>query len=380
VKQDSSRRLFLAAGLGAPAALASTSAAKQPKLEHRKLGKTGLKVTSVAFGSMITSDGTVLERAADLGINYFDTARGYQNGNCERMVGAALKSKRKSLYISTKSGSKSKEGLLSDLDKSLQEMTTDYVDIWYLHGIGKPETVTEGMLEAQQMAKKAGKARFLGLSVHSGHEKVIPYAVEHKDHFDVVLTSYNFAMEAQMNQLITDAHKAGIGIVAMKVMAGGNRRMSRPDADPKVKAILGKEGAMLSALKWVLKNKDVDTTIPSITDMDQLEDDLKAMSEPYSGGDAKILEARLEELRPWYCRMCGKCEGSCVKGLPVEDMLRYAMYAESYGQFGLGREHFRVLPPEVAEVRCGDCRECTVSCPHGVQVARRLSWCQECLA
>ena len=142
---NTSRRNFLAAGIGAPALLATPQRPQAPastasptpplKLAYRTLGKTGLKVTSVAFGAMITSDGSVLERAADLGVNYFDTARGYQNGNCERMVGAALKSRRKQLYISTKTHSRSKEGVLADLDTSLKELQTDYVDIWYLHAM-----------------------------------------------------------------------------------------------------------------------------------------------------------------------------------------------------------------------------------------------------
>ena len=113
MSKSSSRRSFLtAAGLGAPAlamanspqnlktAPASTLRA-EPKLDYRVLGKTGLKVTTMGFGCMITSDPTVIERAADIGVNYFDTARGYQNGNCERMVGAALKARRKNLIIST---------------------------------------------------------------------------------------------------------------------------------------------------------------------------------------------------------------------------------------------------------------------------------------
>ena len=103
----SSRRNFLVAGIGLPAiASASRSASPDPqapakrasdiKFEYRILGKTGLKVTSVGFGCMVTSDGSVVERAADLGITYFDTAHSYQAGNNERMVGAALKGKRNS--------------------------------------------------------------------------------------------------------------------------------------------------------------------------------------------------------------------------------------------------------------------------------------------
>ena len=82
---------------------------------------------------MITSDGSVIERAADMGVNYFDTARVYQSGNCERMVGAALKSRRKNIILSTKSLAQNQAGLLADLDTSLRELQTDYVDIWYLH-------------------------------------------------------------------------------------------------------------------------------------------------------------------------------------------------------------------------------------------------------
>ena len=394
MNRQSSRRCFLAAGLAAPSALATTQVPQKPtpsaaltllpkdsvKLEFRTLGKTGLKVTSVGFGTMITSDGTVIERAADIGINYFDTARGYQEGNCEKMVGAALKGKRQNLVLSTKSHTRSKDGALADLDKSLQELGTDYVDIWYMHGVGKPEEINDGVLEAVDLAKKSGKARFTGVSTHAGHEQVIPFVAANRKHFDVLLASYNFAMDRALGELLGDAQQAGLGVVAMKVMAGGSRRLNRPGADPKVKAILAREGAMLVALKWVLNNRSVHTTIPSITDMDQLDDNLKAMALPFSLTDKKLLEARLEELRPWYCRMCGKCEGTCAKGLPVEDMLRYMMYAETYGEFSLGREHFKLLPAETAAVRCSDCTGCTVQCPYGVRVAERLSLCQECLA
>src|SRR5512137_250920 len=115
-----------------PPAIASAPAA--PAIRKRKLGKTGLEVSEVAFGCMITSDQSVIERAADLGVNLFDTARGYQNGNNERLVGAALKGRRDRVYISTKTGAGSKADALAHLDESLKQLGTDHVDIWYLHG------------------------------------------------------------------------------------------------------------------------------------------------------------------------------------------------------------------------------------------------------
>ncbi len=383
----SSRRQFLAtAGLAFPtAALASIGEVRQvpkgaprkPEFSYRVLGKTGLKVTSVGFGCMITSDPSVIERAADIGITYFDTARGYQNGNNERMVGAALKSKRKSLTLSTKTAATTREEALKHIDTSLAELGTDHVDIWYLHGKSKPEDLTDDLLEAQQTAKKAGKTRFVGVSTHGGQPELFPAVIRKMPQFDVILTSYNFAMDPKMDELIASAAKQGIGIVAMKVMAGGFRRVKPGD---KQAEILRREGAMLAALKWVLKNRNVATTIPSITDNEQLEENLKAMSVPFSPADEKILMAQLEHIGPLYCRMCGSCSGRCPKGLPVSDMIRYVSYSEGYGQFQLARESFLSLPAEMRAVRCTDCVACPIRCPNGVRVTERLQIAQEVLA
>ncbi len=391
MRDASSRRRFLAAGLALPAAgLASVTTSASPSLAepaqaapaqgggftYGVLGKTGLKVTRVGFGCMVTSDQSVVQRGADLGITYFDTARGYSGGNNERMVGAALKSKRKNLVISTKTQARTKEQAQQHLETSLHELGTDYIDIWLLHGIGNSSEVTADLIDVQQSAKKAGKVRFVGVSTHAGQTELIP-ALAKGGMIDVVVTAYNFTLDPGITEAINAARKAGVGIVAMKVMAGGSRRV--PPGSQAAKT-LAQPGAMLAALKWVLNNPNVDTTVPSITDNDQLEENLKAMSQPFSAGDRKLLAARLEEIRPLYCRMCGRCDGVCPQGLPVADMLRYLMYAEGYGQFALGREHFQALSAEVKDVRCSDCSGCTIRCPNGVHVSQRLIRAQELFA
>jgi len=78
--------------------------------------------------------------------------------------------------------------------------------------------------------------------------------------------------------------------------------------------------------------------------------------------------------------MCGRCDGQCPKGLPVADMLRFLMYAEGYGQFAMAREQFMALAPEVQQVRCGDCQNCTIDCPNGVHVSSRLQRAQQLFA
>jgi aryl-alcohol dehydrogenase-like predicted oxidoreductase len=212
---DSSRRNFLIAGLAVPAVASATRTADErsappraplatPRLGYRTLGDTGLKVTSVGFGCMTTSDATVIERAADIGILHFDTARSYQGGNNERMVGAALKGKRQRVVLSSKTEGTNKAEALAQLDTSLRELGTDHLDIWYLHMKNSPGDVTDDLLEAQRIAKQAGKIRFAGVSTHSGQAELIP-ALTANPHIDVILTAYNFSMGQTLDPVIAAA-------------------------------------------------------------------------------------------------------------------------------------------------------------------------------
>jgi len=394
MSDNSSRRNFLAAaGLALPAsALAATtglpsplpaeappSGLAKPRLQFRTLGKTGLKVTSMGFGCMVTSDPVVIQQAVESGVNFFDTARVYQGGNNERMVGEALKGKRKNLILCSKTLAPTKEGALAHLETSLKELQTDYLDIWYLHSKSKPEHITDELLEAQRIAKQQGKIRFAGISTHVGHRELIP-AVIKSGRFDVLLASYNFTMGHTIDDLLEQTRAAGIGVVAMKVFAGGYKPIPAVKNDPEVIQKLHREGAMFAALKWAMKSKFVDTTIPSITDLDQLDEDLRSMESPFTAADEKVLSAQLEFLRPRYCRMCNSCDGVCSQGLPVADVLRFLMYAEGYGQFPMARENFLAMPEELRNVRCGDCTDCTVKCVNGVHVRERLQRAQEIFA
>jgi len=404
MKPVSSRRIFLASGLALPAAgLAHTEQAAPPpakdvKFTYRTLGKTGLKVTSLSFGCMTTSDASVIEHAADMGVVHFDTARIYQNGNNERLVGAALKGRRQRVILSSKSQAPTRTEALADLDTSLRELATDHLDIWYLHMKNNPGDVTEDLLEAQRIAKKAGKIRFAGVSTHFNMDRMLPYLAK-LGQTDVILTTYNFAMhsvdasantnpqapKSDMTAAIRAARQAGVGIVVMKVLAGGVSRVGRGDrlygADAgSLTKQLSQPGVPAAAIRWALQNDSVDTAIVCMTDHDQLEENLRAASLPFSDRDARLLAQQMAYVGPRYCRMCGSCGGVCDKGVPVADVLRFLTYAEGYGQFAMARERFLELPEHVRAVRCQDCATCSVDCPNGVQVRERVSRAQEILA
>lgn len=364
-----SRRDFLASGISLPAAVRASAA----NLRFRVLGKTGLKVTGLGFGSETVSDSSVFARALDAGINFFDTARPYQGGNAERALGEALKGRRKDVILSTRSYANSARQAEADLETSLKQLGVDSVDIWYLGQKDKPEEVSGAMLEMQRAAQKAGKFRFRGLSTHR-IGAMLDVILKHG--FDVVQIPYSFAigtrrdpfkMEAAgIHEALNRLKAAGIGVVAMKVMAGGYRFAS---GDSKRTEIHDRPGARGAALRWALRDDRVQSTSVRMTDAEQLEENLKAAAGRYSEADATLLASYTDSIRGVLCRMCGACDGACPKGLPVSDVVRYVMYAESYRRHDLGLAGFL---RSGCDVRCGECGRCAVVCPNGVRVRERM--------
>jgi hypothetical protein len=389
-----SRRYFLGAGLALPVVAApaggqttspspKSTAKLAPVVRYRTLGKTGLKVSEVGFGNEGVSDVTVYEHALDLGINFFDSALNYQNGNAEIALAKALGSRRGNVILCGRSYAGDAKALAADLDTSLRQMRVDYFDVWYIGNKDRPEQITDEMLAVQAKAQKEGKIRFKGLSTHQ-LQNIVDFIVM-RGHFDVVLTIYNFARGTPRDYFAKESpiqdldrnlrrmHDAGIGLVAMKVMAGGYRPK---DPNEPLYAIRQRPNAHIAALKWALRDQRFATAIPRMTDHDQLVENVRAMREPWTPEDEKTLAALHHRIDGLVCRMCGTCAGACPRGLPVSDLVRFVTYAEGYGDFGMGHSRFLCLPPEVRSVRCENCRDCVVRCAYGVRVRERVSRAQ----
>jgi predicted aldo/keto reductase-like oxidoreductase len=325
------------------------------------------------------SDVSVFERALDAGVNFFDSARSYQNGNAERALGAALRGKRNQVTLCTRSYADNARQVALDLDDSLKALGTDHVDIWYLGQKDSPGQMKDDMIEVQRAAQKAGKIRFRGVSSHRP-AAIADFAIRQK--FDVIQIPYNFAIGTRRDPFNMDANnldatlsrfkEAGIGVVAMKVMAGGYRGGIR--IDEKNSDIHARAGSRIAAIRWALRNDRVQTTSVRMMDMDQLEENLKAMSGHFSEDDVRLLAAYADAVRPVLCRMCGACDGQCPYGTHAGDVVRAIMYAESYGSYEAGLATFS---RSGAASRCSECRQCTVSCPNGVRVAERMRRAQE---
>jgi hypothetical protein len=378
VEFDSSRRKFLQAGLVLPAvgfaashhldAFSQTPAG----LTYRTLGKTGLRVSGVGCGIGLIPDPAVLVRAVDLGVNYFDTARMYEKGKSEEIAGAALKGRRNKIVLASKTDALTKAEVLKDMDDSLKALQTDHLDVWHLHSRDTPDMITDEAVEACEMLKKQGKTRFIGVSAHDINAVVDKIIQVGK--FDVVQTTYSYPIGSHLrNASIKKLFDAGIGVVAMKVI------VAVAGFIPPKELRLKNEGP-LAAVKWVLMNPMISTTVPFAKSTTELEMNFRAMTEPYTLEDEKVLYTRNEEIRSRYCRMCYECKGKCPKGVPVTDELRYLAYSDFGGDFHQARESFTQLPPEIRSVRCSDCSACAIRCPNGVEVQNRLIRAQYLLA
>jgi len=380
VNSHQSRRKFLQAGLVAlPAAgYASTSgldAAFQasPKAVYRTLGKTGLKVTGVGYGIGFVPVPEVVGRAIDMGINYYDTSRDY--GDSEKIFSEVIKGRRNKIVIATKSPSRKKEDILKDLDTSLQALGTDYVDIWHLHARDTPSSIPDEAVEAMELCKKSGKARFIGFSCHDPN-RMVDFVLKTKK-FDVVQTTFSFPIGGYYrDQAVQKLHEAGIGIIAMKVVVALTGLNLSSFDNPPAKAGDGP----LAGIKWVLNHPAIGTTVPHMKTIPQLEMNFRAMTEPYTPSDEKLLYVMNEQIRPDYCRMCYECSGQCPKGVPVTDVLRFLAYHDFAGNYHQALVNFRGLDKEVRDVRCSDCTSCAIKCPNGVHVQDRLVRAQSLLA
>jgi uncharacterized protein len=380
VSSNPSRRQFLQAGLALPAAgivssnaleSAFQQAPSSPKVVYRTLGKTGLKVTGVGYGIGFKPVPEVVARAIDMGINYFDTSRDY--GDSEEIFSKVIKGKRDKIHIATKTGSRKKPEMLEHLETSLKMLGTDYIDIWHMHALDTPPP--DEALEAMAEAKKSGKARFIGFSCHDPN-KMADYSIKSKI-FDVMQTTYSFPIGGRYREAaVKKLQDAGIGVIAMKVVVALTGLNLKGFDNPPAR----KGEGPLAGIKWVLNNPGIGTTVPFMQTIPELEMNFRAMSEPFSPADEKLLYVMNEQIRPSYCRMCYKCEGQCPKGMPVTDVLRFLAYNDFAGNYHQALANFRGLSQDLREVRCSDCSHCAIQCPNGVHVQERLIRAQSILA
>ncbi len=380
------RREFLKAGLvGTTSALIGTDAIAHvlqyvaaepfafPAPVYRTLGRTGLKITVVSFGAMLTPEAEVMEVAFDHGINYVDTARRYLGGRSEEVVGRALKGRRDRVYIATKlhPASLTKASIFKDMETSLKALGTDYVDVIQLHNLtDNARIVNPEIREALLKLREQGKARFFGVTTHTNQVQVLNALIEDKDaFFDTALVGYNFKSGNELAEAIAKAAQKKIGIIAMKTQAGGYKT----DA-------MGPISPHRAALKWVLQDKNVTAAIPGMRDMAELREDVGAMGVKLTYFDELILKRYGAAVQPYFCHFCEQCEATCPSGVAIGTINRCVMYAEAYKNRELARETYDEVPAKASASVCLDCETCVAKCVHGLDIPAKMARARKLLA
>jgi predicted aldo/keto reductase-like oxidoreductase len=383
------RRHFLRAGAGGLASALGLCACSRPESSStapqgggkpiiRTLGRTGLRLPIVSMGTAYAVN--LVHSALAGGIRYIHTSSSYAERNHERLLGRVFRGRARDSFVVATSpdlpyrddptgigsldiGTTTDVRLFEEsLDGSLQRLGLDGVDIYYLPSIGRRETAKhEPYLKAFEALKKAGKARFVGVTTHGHEPEVIRAAVE-AGVWDVVLTSYNFRQShrEEVRAAIQHAADAGLGIVAMKTQAGVYWDASRT-----------RKINMKAALKWVLRNESVHTTIPAISNFDELREDLSVMEDPtLTPDERKDLGLGSElGLSGLYCQQCGECRPQCPAGLDIPTLMRGYMYAAGHQQPSKAR--FTLSGWTRADLTCRTCEHCDVRCALGFDVRSR---------
>jgi uncharacterized protein len=367
----------LGVAVSAPQAGCAAAVAAAP-MRMRTLGRTGLRISEVGVGAYPLDDPDVLLYARDRGINYVDTAHCYRGGASERAIGEALAGHRDQFIVTTKwcphhSGRPAKKQVFLDmLDESLRRLRTDHVDIVLNHEVGRPSD-GEGvdrlknpeMLEAFATAKKAGKVRFLGASGHDGDlMNVMRYAASAPE-FDVLLCRYSFLDYPEQQKVIEEAHRLGVGVIAMKTLAGAKGA----DLDRFRDRQLSFKQA---ALRWVLANAQVAGLIISMASRRQV-DEYAAAPGALSAADHAVLEEYASLFSDQVCRFCNACESSCPEQVRIADILRFSMYYHEYGQQERATTSYARLLAAERAAHCANCAGmCADACGYDLPVKSLL--------
>jgi aryl-alcohol dehydrogenase-like predicted oxidoreductase len=334
-------------------------------LEYRTLGKTGLKVTAVSMGVMNCSDPSVLHRAFDLGINFYDTADCYMHGRNEEMVGKAFEGKREKVFIQTKVHPHDENKMRVSVERSLRRLRTDYIDVLVWHGHSSPDEVSDPKLfEFMSKMKKEGKVRFTGFSAHSRMASLLKEATESNLH-DVALVSYNFTHSKDLKEAVALAAKSGIGIVAMKTQSGGYKKEKMGGLNPHQ-----------AALKYILMDQNVSAAVPGVTTIEQIEECTAVMGASFSQEDLNELKEYHSFLQGRICTMCGGCIGECPYGAIRNDLLRLVMYQDGYENSSLIRESLPFISKQDIQ-QCSECSSCSIICRRGLDMKAQIRIARE---
>ncbi|MBN1344290.1 MAG: aldo/keto reductase [Phycisphaerae bacterium] len=373
-----SSALALAQSVGEAAEAENPPRGKGPesKLPTRVLGKTGLRVSTIAYGSYNLSNPKLLDAAMNEGITLVVTSNDYQNGAAERTIGEIMARRRKQVVLGTgKSCTRrtTTQDLLQSIDQSLKRLQTDHVDMWRVHHVNDADVLgNEAIYEAFDKAKQAGKVGHLGLSTHSSPAtgKVVAEAIK-RGRFEFLMAKYNFMEFPEDYVPFKNAADAGMGVIVFKVDAGRRDKAVAEMQQLKDKLKISGDQARI---KWALQNKLVASVVSGERSFEGIREACQAAMTPLSRADRQYLDAYVRRFQHEYCRYCGQCVAACPHGVQVDDVMRFVMYFKHYQAEKAAMQEYAAMPQEKRAATCAHCSgPCMAACPNGVRVQPQLA-------
>ncbi|MBN2384133.1 aldo/keto reductase [bacterium] len=236
--------------------------------QYNVLGRTGLKVSDIGFGTGGVMDPAVIRYALDAGINYFDTAENYANGKSEEILGQVAATQREKMIICTKipfEGTTTKEEVLTRFEACLKRLQSSYADILMFHTYVPEALANPHIWEAFEQLKQEKKLHFTGISHHGPNITTDLKTIIEQNKLDVILCSYDPFEYPDMPEFIAKAKEKGIGFAAMKVFSAA-RKAELPEFKSRLHPF------NIAAIRWALKTSNMDTILITINLMDQIDE------------------------------------------------------------------------------------------------------------
>jgi len=341
-------------------------------MEYRTLGGTGLRVSAIGYGcaglrpASIDYAVQIVHRALDLGITFFDNARGY--GDAETKLGIALEGRRDEAVVSTKTTATTRDDAWRGIEESLARLCTDHLDNMHLHNLHSMESMEErlgpgGALESLVEAREQGIIAHVGCTGH--RNEVLAEAIR-RFPFEVVLCVFNFAVRDPLDELIPLCVERNVGVTVMKGLSKGRLPVAL-------------------ALKWLLA-QPVHSVVPGAVSLDEIEESAAVGNGdlPLTDEERESAEAVAAEVAGECCDICGRCL-PCPAEIGIPGVLGTDGRLFTYRAHGLdGYRDYRWSSDYVAEdlesrertvaaiEACNDCGECEARCPRHLPVVDLL--------
>jgi len=362
-----------------------------PKMPTRTFGKTGVPVSILCLGGITdwVTNQILLKKALDWGITYWDTANGYNGGNSELGIGnffGKFPEARKKIFLVTKGGAKSPAELTRMLNLSLERMKTDYIDLYFMHGMDNINVFTPEIKTWAENAKKEKKIKFFGFSTHSNMANCLANAAT-LGWIDGIMLTYNYQVmfKEDMKKAVEACNKAGIGLTAMKTQAGRSKKgETPPDFQFAEKFIQKGYTPEQAKLKVVWENAMIASICSAMFNLTVLSSNFAAAVDKtrLELSDLSLFKTYAEATCSGYCAGCAEiCNRAMGEEAHIAEVMRSMMYYHSYGDAVLAREQFNQIPEEIrSRMSHRDYSRAEEVCPHKIAIGKLVKEASKILA